>query len=399
MPFPWVAPISTFAGIVSRLRASRSATTWLLLASALSMKLDTAQAADPPPINHTSIAVEALKRLKGMDLEANPALKAAVMKVIDSTQGTAQFVELVKEFKVTGQDPALLAFALEHPNEAAGVEAFRMILANQDFELLRQALKGAQAAPAVEGLGNTAEKSAVPLLNSALEDAAQAQSVKEKAIHALVQTRDGAESVLKQLSANALPESLLTLARTELRKVRWPEVQSQVARHFPEQPTTAAPLPSIAQLAKMKGDPARGAGVFERESVGCAKCHQVHGRGTDFGPNLSEIGTKLAKEAIYEAILDPSAGIAFGYEAWQLELKNGDEAFGLLASETSDEIAIKAPGGIVTRYKKSDVASKVQQKTSIMPAGLAATMSQQDLIDLVEYLASLKKIEVAGRPQ
>ncbi len=131
--------------------------------------------------------------------------------------------------------------------------------------------------------------------------------------------------------------------------------------------------------------------MFRRETVGCYKCHQVNSEGIDFGPNLSEIGTKLAKDAIYESILDPSAGISFGYEAWQLELKNGDDALGLVTSETNEEIALKSVGGIVTRYKKTDILRRTKQKLSIMPAGLEQTMSATDLVDLVEYLASLKK--------
>ena len=140
-----------------------------------------------------------------------------------------------------------------------------------------------------------------------------------------------------------------------------------------------------------KGDAVAGERVFNSAMVGCANCHRINGQGTDFGPDLSEIGTKLGKDALYESILDPSAGISFGYEAFQLQLKSGDEAYGLMASETADEIAIKAVGGIVTRYKKSDVVKKEQMKLSIMPAGLQQTMSTQDLVDLVEYLSSLKK--------
>jgi len=127
--------------------------------------------------------------------------------------------------------------------------------------------------------------------------------------------------------------------------------------------------------------------------VGCVKCHQVNGEGIDFGPNLSEIGTKLGKDALYEAILDPSAGISFGFEAWQIELKNGTEAYGLIVSDTTEEIAVKSQGSIVTRYKKADVTKREQQKLSIMPAGLQQAMSTQDLVDLVEYLSTLKKAE------
>ena len=139
------------------------------------------------------------------------------------------------------------------------------------------------------------------------------------------------------------------------------------------------------------GDAAKGAATFRRQEVGCINCHRVNNDGVDFGPALSEIGTKLGKDAIYEALLDPSAGISFGFEAWQVEFKSGDEAYGLIVSETGDEIAMKDAKAILTRYQKSEIKSRVQSKLSIMPAGLQLTMSTQDLVDLVEYLASLKK--------
>ena len=114
------------------------------------------------------------------------------------------------------------------------------------------------------------------------------------------------------------------------------------------------------------------------------------------GPNLSEIGTKLGKEALYEAILDPSAGISFGYEAWSVELENGDEIYGLITSETEDEVSVKAQNGVVTKHRKDEISSRRKSTTSIMPAGLQLTMSTEELVDLVEYLASLKKAEGAG---
>jgi len=83
--------------------------------------------------------------------------------------------------------------------------------------------------------------------------------------------------------------------------------------------------------------------------------------------------------------------VSFGFEAWNITLKNGDELYGLLASETPDELAVKAVGGIVTRVRKSEIASRQQSRLSIMPAGLQQGLTPQELVDLVEYLASLKK--------
>ena len=113
------------------------------------------------------------------------------------------------------------------------------------------------------------------------------------------------------------------------------------------------------------------------------------GRGSFRWAKLS-VG-KLRQEALFEAILDPSAGIAFDYEAWQIEFKNGDEAYGLIVSETADELALKAQNGIMSQYKKSEIAQRQKSKISLMPAGLQQAMSLQDLVDLVKYLTSLKR--------
>ena len=90
----------------------------------------------------------------------------------------------------------------------------------------------------------------------------------------------------------------------------------------------------------MKGDAAHGKDVFKTAT--CVTCHIVNGEGTNFGPELSEIGTKLPKEAIYTSILYPSAGISMGYEGWIISTKDGDDLDGMIASQTADEIVLKA---------------------------------------------------------
>ena len=200
------------------------------------------------------------------------------------------------------------------------------------------------------------------------------------------------EALLDLAEENKLPADLSLTASSALNSARWPDIKGRAAKILPPlQGQDTKPLPPIAELVKRKGDPVNGSAVFRRDAVGCIKCHQINGEGIEFGPNLSEIGAKLGKDALYEAILDPSAGISFGFEGWQLTLKNSDDASGLVVNETPDELALKSVGGIVTRYRKSDIASRTQQKVSIMPAGLQQTMSLQELADVVEYLASLKK--------
>jgi putative heme-binding domain-containing protein len=351
-----------------------------------------AESTDTVDSSRKAINLEALSRLKGIDLEANPRVKAVVIKLLEQVRGTPQFVEIVRDFNIQGRETSLLEIAAQDPSGPAGVEAMRLVLHKDDLGPLKLALEGTNDVRITEALGNTSEKSIVPLLQPIVSDMSRSSTLRKEAVRALAKVQEGAAALLELARAQQLPDDLRLTASSELNSVRWENLRTQAAQLLPlPKSQNAHTLPPLSDLSKMKGDPQKGAAIFRRDTVGCLKCHQINGEGIDFGPNLSEIGAKLAKVAIYESILDPSAGIAFGYEAWQIELRNGDDALGLLVSETADELALKAIGGIVTRYRKTDITRRTKQKLSIMPAGLEQAMSSDELVDLVEYLASLKK--------
>lgn len=144
----------------------------------------------------------------------------------------------------------------------------------------------------------------------------------------------------------------------------------------------------MADLASLKANAANGKGIFTNT---CAVCHQVNNEGFDFGPKLTEIGSKYPKEGLLESIVHPSKGIGFGYETWELKMKDGSTLTGIMASKTETDIALKLPGGIKQNLKTSDVQSMKQLKVSMMPEDLYESMSSQGLADLLEYLQNLKK--------
>jgi putative heme-binding domain-containing protein len=340
----------------------------------------------------TAIALEALSRLKGIDLEANPSVKAAVERVLQQVRGRPEFVEIVRDFRMTNQETGLLEVAVRNPHDSSGVEAARLLLEHRSLVLLQSGLRTSNAANLVIVLGHAQMKETLPLIEPILTDSRRDFELRKEVLRAMAKIQEGALRLLKLAAAGDLSEDLKPTATAELNAVRWPELKAEAARLLPlPKALNAEPLPPLSELLGRQGDPMKGAEVFRRETVGCARCHQVDGQGVDFGPNLSEIGSKLGRDALYQAILEPSAGIAFGYEAWQLELKEGEDVYGLVTSETAEEIAIKAVGGLVSRYKKADVIRKTQQKVSAMPSGLEQAMTVQDLVDLVAYLGTLKK--------
>ena len=352
------------------------------------------QSAEPDAeAQKTALAVETLTRLQSTDLSINPKLKEAVFRVLERTRGTPNFVKLVRHFQIPNQETGLLEVVLAQPM-AESAEAMRLLLAG-DVAPLQQALTGTNVSvvlKVVETLGNAGEKQANPLLLAIVTDAKKDAAVRRQAVRSLVKTADGAREVLRLAKDDQLALDLRFTAANALSLVRWEEIKKEAATVLPPaQGQNAVPLPPLDKLLAMKGDPHNGARIFTNTIPGCSACHVVHGQGTELGPNLSEVGTKLGKDALYEAILEPSAGISFGFEAFNVTLKSGDEYYGLIASESADELTLKAVGGITTRIKKSDITSRQQSKVSLMPTGLQVGLTTQELVDLIEYLASLKK--------
>ncbi|PHQ59306.1 MAG: dehydrogenase, partial [Maribacter sp.] len=162
------------------------------------------------------------------------------------------------------------------------------------------------------------------------------------------------------------------------------------AAEYLEMPEGADKLPTLEELVASDGNIENGKAVFTRY---CASCHQVNGAGIDFGPKLSEIGSKLSKDGMYASIIYPNEGIGFGYEGFVIETKDGSTLVGYIVSKTEDEIELKQMGGLQTTLRTSEITSIEELENSLMTTGLHLVMGTDELIDLVEYLSSLKKVE------
>ena len=144
----------------------------------------------------------------------------------------------------------------------------------------------------------------------------------------------------------------------------------------------------MTELVKMTGDAVKGKVVFTNS---CAMCHVVNNEGVELGPKLDEIGSKLSKEGLYMSILHPNAGIGFGYETFEIKTKSGDTYQGIILSKNETDIMLRIPGGMVKSFKTSALKSYKQVPESLMPEGLADGMSTTELVNLIEYLSTLKK--------
>lgn len=211
-------------------------------------------------------------------------------------------------------------------------------------------------------------------------------------LYQLFQTREGARTVVEMARMGALPADLRAAAALELGQAHWPDLRQLGTNCLPPFITKdGVALPRLPDLVARSGNPANGQQIFQRPELNCIGCHKVQGQGVLLGSDLSDIGNRMDRESLFENILDPSAIITSGYETWQAITKSEDEYYGLLAEQTEAEVFIKDAKNNAIRLKKSDLNRLQQIPVSIMPLGLQASLTTDELADLVEYLVSLKK--------
>jgi putative membrane-bound dehydrogenase-like protein len=139
-----------------------------------------------------------------------------------------------------------------------------------------------------------------------------------------------------------------------------------------------------------QGDPDAGSRVFFHPKLGgCYKCHRIDGRGSDVGPDLSNIGT-TDRRHLLESILQPSNNVAPHYVAWHLETADGKVRTGMLLGTHLDNYTYLDARGERFTVKTGDLVEQRPLPISIMPDGLIDGLTDQEIRDLLAYLQSRK---------
>ena len=336
-----------------------------------------------------AIVREALLRLQG---SSSPELAGVVKTALENARGTPQFVDLAHDFGAAGEGAALLDTAVAIATDPAANAAVALLYQDSDADkIIDAALAGEHAAGVVAVLGSSGHARAHARLVALVSNAPAALELRQQALRSLAGTQAGAAAIVQLAKGQQLPAELAPVAASALRLVQYPTLTSDIDTLFPAPAALGGkPLAAIPELVKIPGDVANGRAIFARPASSCIICHRIGALGVDVAPALSAIGAKLSKEQLFDAILNPNASLSMGFETTQLGLKDGSAGLGIVRSETADELVLALPGGSTRKFRKSDITTREKLTTSLMPSGLNQALSQADLVDLVEYLASLK---------
>jgi putative heme-binding domain-containing protein len=156
-----------------------------------------------------------------------------------------------------------------------------------------------------------------------------------------------------------------------------------------EKKMTTEEITAFAAEVHAHGDARRGAEIFLRSELGCTSCHSVNGQGGKIGPDLSALGTAQPVEFIIGAILDPQKEIKEGFMSISVLTKDGEEYQGYQVRETREELVLRDVLQNREIRLRRDAIKENKQNGSVMPVGLADTLTRAEFRDLVRFLSEL----------
>ena len=139
-------------------------------------------------------------------------------------------------------------------------------------------------------------------------------------------------------------------------------------------------------LASYTGNSQRGAGLFARS---CSRCHRVNGEGGSLGPDLSRITALRSKQALQLSVRSPSDAMRRGFRPVRLVGADNRQFRGTIKSEDAFTIQIMDTSQALRGFRKSDLVSIQYEERSLMPRFTESALSDNDLEDILSYLASV----------
>ncbi len=210
-------------------------------------------------------------------------------------------------------------------------------------------------------------------------------AVRETVLAVSIEQPAARPALINALESGLLPSSVITPARrTQLQNDNRPEVGLRAKKIFAELAggDRMKTFESHKDALLLKADAAKGAAVFERA---CASCHTHSGRGFSFGPDLTGMRNQPAETLLLHIIV-PNHEVLPNYTHYEVELKDTRNLSGIIVAETPVAITLKMALGQQETIRRASIAQLNASALSPMPDQLEATMTRQELADLISFL-------------
>jgi cytochrome c oxidase cbb3-type subunit III len=180
------------------------------------------------------------------------------------------------------------------------------------------------------------------------------------------------------------------------------EIADIILRGIPNQPMPPNPtmtqqqaLRVVAYLRSLTegravaadGDPRRGRAIFEGKGE-CLDCHRVRGQGSRVGPDLTRIGLLRRAGELERSLLDPAAEVQPENRFYKVTPQNGAPVTGRLLNRDSFTVQLIDMDEELRLFRIAELREHGFEETPM--ESVRRKLSQQEVADVVSYLASLR---------
>ncbi|PAW68890.1 MAG: hypothetical protein B9S34_00865 [Opitutia bacterium Tous-C1TDCM] len=215
------------------------------------------------------------------------------------------------------------------------------------------------------------------------------ESGRTAALAAMLAREDRTTALLQAVQAGKVAPALFSAAQVQaLVRHRTPAIAALAKQALasvipPSREEVAAKFKAAATAT---GDAARGRAQYQAR---CLICHKAEGAGMELGPDLISVKTR-GRDGLLTAILEPHKEVAPQYVAYDVSTKDGQSYTGMIARDDATSLTLKIMGGAEIAIPRANVKGSQSAGKSLMPEGLEAGMSVQDMADLLTFIEELK---------
>ncbi len=139
------------------------------------------------------------------------------------------------------------------------------------------------------------------------------------------------------------------------------------------------------------GDERRGKEWVLKGGGQCLQCHRFGDQGKEIGPTLENVASKfVTPELMLEHLVDPSLLVAPEYRSISILTADNETIVGRVLRRTEKEVELMIADGSHRIVHTSAIELERENKASLMPQGLLASMTAQQASDLISFLLTQK---------
>ena len=223
---------------------------------------------------------------------------------------------------------------------------------------------------------------------------------KRDALNTLAARAPYAKALMASLADGKVPRNMLTAdIIRQLRNLKNAEIDAELQKVYGTIRETSVDKQKEIERYKriywaggsQPGDGPRGRAVFART---CQQCHTLFDVGGKVGPDLTG-SNRGDLDYILQNILDPNAIIPNDYRASTIDTKDGRSITCILKQQDDKSVTVVTQTETLV-LPRNEIESIQQSELSMMPEGLLAPLTDQDVRDLIYYLGRPGQVPLPG---